>query len=233
MALYRPVAGNNYERITDTISIIKQTPPSRVPRADALLPGFNCDSSELDESVQVLTGDVIGVCIFDSLILDINRLDMVSLNGNGYLMLFDSADDADCEEGVLPNVIGSNLGQTESLRIMHIFAEILTYKSSWQLAYQVTKNYFNPLSTAPGPTDMEITSDAATTVLPSSQGIFIYCFHLCESRIHECDFFSGHICSRHSDHSWRFGSHYCHYYDNYHNCCSVLCHTEMEEEQKW
>ena len=63
-------------------------------------------------------------------ILDINRLDMVSLNGNGYLMLFDSADDADCEEGVLPNVVGNNLGQTESLRIMHIFAEISICESS-------------------------------------------------------------------------------------------------------
>ena len=124
MALYRPEpVNNNYRRITNTVSVIKHTPISQVPPADALLPGFNCDSIELEESVQVLPGDVIGACIYDTLI-SIRRLDVVSLNDNEYRMLFNSADDEDCENRVLPDVVGSNLEQTDSLRILHIFAEI-------------------------------------------------------------------------------------------------------------
>ena len=125
VALYRPEPrSNNYQRITNTISIIKRTPISQVPLADALLPGFNCDSVELEESVQVLPGDVIGACIYDTLI-SIRRLDVVSLNDiAGYRMLFNSANDEDCENRVLPEVVGSNLEQTNFLRILHIFADI-------------------------------------------------------------------------------------------------------------
>ena len=123
MALYRPVPGsNNYRRITDTVTVNKCTPLSQVPPTDILLPGFNCDSVELEESVQILQGDVIGACIYDT--IRIRQLDVVSRSDNGYPMLFNSADDEDCENGVLPEVVGSNLKQTRILRILHIFAEI-------------------------------------------------------------------------------------------------------------
>ena len=65
MSIYRLVAGNSYINITNTVPIIKRTPRSEVPLTDALLPGFNCDSVDLKESVQVLEGDVIGACVVD------------------------------------------------------------------------------------------------------------------------------------------------------------------------
>ena len=134
MALYRPEpASNNYQRITNIVSVIKHTPISQVPSADALLPGFNCDSIELEESVQILLGDVIGACIYDTL-FSIRRLDVVSRNDNGYRMLYNSADDEDCENGVLPVVVGSDLEQTDFLRILHIFAEIC------KLTFQMPKS---------------------------------------------------------------------------------------------
>ena len=127
VALYRPEPGsNNYQNITNTISITKQTPISQVPLADALLPGFNCDSVELEESVQVLAEDVIGVCHTND--NNLNRLDVVSRTNNGYNMFYIDTDQLNdinnCESGVLPDVVGDNLQETGILRILHIFAEI-------------------------------------------------------------------------------------------------------------
>ena len=126
VSLYRPVAGNNYRNIltnSNAVSIIKQTPRSRVPPDDALLPGFNCDSIELEESVQVLERDVIGVCLTDD--NNLNRLDVVSMTNDGYRMRYIDADQNiinNCES--LPELVGDNLRETGNLRILHIFAEI-------------------------------------------------------------------------------------------------------------
>ena len=113
------MAGNNYINITNTVSIIKRTPLSEVPLADALLPGFNCDSVELEESVQVIERDVIGACVVDNSVLE--RLDIVSENNNdGYSMLSGGANN--CES--LQRIIGDNLHEIRNGRILHIFAEI-------------------------------------------------------------------------------------------------------------
>ncbi len=148
MALYRleqPRPGSrNYRRIMDTVSIVKRAPLSRVPSADALLPGFSCDSVELERSVQVLLGDVIGACIYDTLINSIRQLDVVSRSDNGYRMLYNSADDEDCENGILPEVVGSNLEQTSIPRILHVFAEIcklLAVSDGLKLFYPINNNY--------------------------------------------------------------------------------------------
>ena len=120
LSIYRLVAGNSYTSITNTVSIIKRTPLSEVPLADALLPGFNCDTVELEESVQVLEGDVIGACVADNDFFE--ELDVVSESNNGDLMLYIDADDInDCES--LPVTISDNLRATRD-RILHIFAEI-------------------------------------------------------------------------------------------------------------
>ena len=121
VSIYRPVAGNDYINIMNTVPIIKQTPISEVPPADALLPGFNCDSVELEESVQVIEEDVIGACVVDNSLLE--RLDVVSRNNdnNGYRMYYDDANN--CEN--LPRIIiGNNLQRTGDGRILHIFAQI-------------------------------------------------------------------------------------------------------------
>ena len=168
MALYRPEpgSGTNYQRITDTVSVIKRTPLSEVPQAEALLPGFNCDSIELEESVQVLLGDVIGACIYDTF-SSIDRLDVVSESEDGYFMLYNSADDEDCENRVLPElVIGSNLEKSSILRILHIFAEIC--KSSFQMPNNILIATTTDLFSVPA--DTEITAVAVTTVPSTSQG---------------------------------------------------------------
>ena len=102
----------------NTVPIIKRTSRSEVPLDDALLPGFNCDSVELEESVQVLEGDVIGACVDDDLF---DRLDVVSENNNnGYRMRYEDANN--CES--LQRIIDDNLQDTGDGRILHIFAEI-------------------------------------------------------------------------------------------------------------
>lgn len=125
LSIYRPVAEGGYTNVTNTVSIIKQTPVSEVPPADALLPGFNCDSVELEESVQVFEGDVIGACVADNNFFE--ELDVVSESNNGDRMLYIDADDInDCES--LPATIGDNLQATGN-RILHIFAEICKLSS--------------------------------------------------------------------------------------------------------
>ena len=119
VSIYRPAANGSYTNIANTVSIIKRTPLSEVPLADALQTGFNCDRMELEESVQVLERDVIGACVVDNSLLE--RLDVVSENNNnGYRMRYDDANN--CEN--LPEIIGDNLQETRNDRILHIFAEI-------------------------------------------------------------------------------------------------------------
>ena len=120
VSIYRPVAGNDYINITNIVPIIKRTPLSDVQLTDALLPGFNCDSVELEESVQVIEEDVIGACVVDNSLLE--RLDVVSRNNNnnGYRMPYDDANN--CEN--LQRIIGDNLQRTGDGRILHIFAQI-------------------------------------------------------------------------------------------------------------
>ena len=97
---------------------MKRTPYSEVPPAVALYPGFNCDSVELEGSIQVIEGDVIGACVVENRLLE--RLDVVSENNNGYHMLYDDANN--CES--LQRIIFNNLQETRNDKILHIFAEI-------------------------------------------------------------------------------------------------------------
>ena len=122
VALYRPVGGTSYQRISDTISISKQTPIREIPSADVLLPGFNCDSYELNSSIQVQMGDVIGACIYDT--LNTEQLDLVSLTGDGLILPFKGDSDAGCEDDILPDTV-DGLRDDDSRRIiLHVFAEI-------------------------------------------------------------------------------------------------------------
>ena len=93
VSVYRPMAaGNGFMNIMNAVPIIKRTPISQVPLVDALLPGFNCDSIELGASVQVLEGDVIGVCLSSD--DGLRQLDVVSESmNNGYRMLYINAFD--------------------------------------------------------------------------------------------------------------------------------------------
>lgn len=124
VSIYRLVDGNDYTNIgNSTVPIIKQTPISQVSPADALLPGFNCDSVELEESVPVLEGDVIGVCLANNNDL-FNRLDVVSRtesdDNDGYSIRYTNANN--CEN--LPMSIVDNALEFQDNRILHIFAEI-------------------------------------------------------------------------------------------------------------
>lgn len=125
IAVYRPagIRNNNYERISDIIVISKLTPTSTVPQADALMRGFNCDYYELQENVQVIADDVIGACVYDT--SNIGQLDLLSSTSEGYTLLMDSANHADCENGLLPSIIrGDSLEETMRRGILHVSAEI-------------------------------------------------------------------------------------------------------------
>ena len=124
VAVYRPTGIRGiYINISDTIVISKSTPTLTAPQADALIRGFNCDYYELQESVQVLAGDVIGACIYDT--SNIGELDLLSRTSEGYTLLADSAHSADCDKGVLPSIVrGDNLEGTTRRGILHVSAEI-------------------------------------------------------------------------------------------------------------
>lgn len=124
VAVYRPTGVRGiYISISDTIIISKLTPALTVPQADTLIRGFNCDYYELQESVQVLKGDVIGACIYDT--SNIGQLDLLSQTSEGYTLLVDSAHNADCDKGVLPSIIrGDSLEGTTRRGILHVSAEI-------------------------------------------------------------------------------------------------------------
>ena len=130
------MGGTNYQRISDIISISKQTPIDEVPPADALLPGFNCDSYELNGSIQVQMGDVIGACIYDTSRTE--RLDLVSLTGDGYFMLSQDDNRAGCEDDTLPNTVGLGELRLDGIRrILHISGEIC--KTSFLLVTTLRK----------------------------------------------------------------------------------------------
>ena len=132
VSVYRPMAaGNGFMNIMNAVPIIKRTPISQVPVADALMPGSNCDSIELGASVQVLEGDVIGVCLSSD--DGLRRLDVVSESmDNGYRMLYVNSNSInDCAS--LPGIVlretaesGGNpvLEELAESLILHIFAEI-------------------------------------------------------------------------------------------------------------
>ena len=128
IALYRPVNESHYERISDTISITRRSYPLLPPieflqPADAFLPKFSCNSYRLTSSVQVLEGDIIGACIYNS--GNTSQLDMITTKLHaGYQMMFEGADDAKCDTGVLPRVVGDRLQQDPSARILQVSAEI-------------------------------------------------------------------------------------------------------------
>ena len=115
----------DYIRIVDTITLSKQTsnnPDEPVPPSDQFLPGFNCDMYQLEQSVQVLEGDVIGACIETT--SDTQQLNLVSRTDQGYSMRSLSANDARCRDGVVPEVVDDGRLDNVNPRILHIFAEI-------------------------------------------------------------------------------------------------------------
>ena len=126
VALYRLMNGrtNIYVRVSDTIAISKRTPISDVPPAETLLPGFNCDSYKLNESIRVQTGDVIGACIDND--GPIRQLNLVSNNENAYDILFADSDYVGCRNSIsfLLNRISEIDFQTTQNRILHVYAEI-------------------------------------------------------------------------------------------------------------
>ena len=123
IAVYRPVNGSHYERVSETISVTKTSYPFRIAQADAYLAGFNCDLQELTSSVQVMEGDVIGACIYSS--GDTSQLDMITVRRfAGYQMKFEGADTAGCGTGVLPSVLGDRLQRDSDDKILHVSAEI-------------------------------------------------------------------------------------------------------------
>ena len=117
MAIFRPFNGNrNYRRISNTITLTKQT------SLTDLLPGFNCDSYQLEQSVQVLIGDVIGACLDE--ISGRMPLSLVSRSDEfGYMMRLTDAVNIPCADGVLPEVI-DDLSSSGRRRILHVFADI-------------------------------------------------------------------------------------------------------------
>lgn len=123
IALYRPAIRSSYERVSDTIIVSKLPPTSTVPQTDVLMRGFNCDYYELQGSLQVLEGDVLGACIFDT--SRIGQLDLISFTREGYTFLRDGANNVDCDRGVLPLEIGGDtLERTIRRGILHVSAGI-------------------------------------------------------------------------------------------------------------
>ena len=121
VALYRPVNEDRYERITGTVVISKRTPAIQVPLAEPLHPGFNCDSLELKEHIEVLEGDVIGACIYQT--RRSRRLDLVSSTGIGFNLMSTGSTTNNCENGVLPAEL-AGLNEDSDPVILHVYAEI-------------------------------------------------------------------------------------------------------------
>ena len=116
---------------SETISVTKRSYPAPLtPQADNFLPGFSCDTQKLTSSVEVQTGDIVGFCTFDS--GGISQIDMVTTRNvllfvvGGYSMMFEGADTAGCNTGVMPQVVGDRLQQASIFRILHVSAEIST-----------------------------------------------------------------------------------------------------------
>ena len=132
VAVYRPTSdGRDFEIVSPSIRIQRQMTGSDSDQSssdDILLPGFNCDAYQLEESIPVQIGDVIGACIDE--IQGTCRLNMVSRTDederyNNNILLNIDADNAaaGCSDGVLPTgIMREDL--SEIRRILHVFSEI-------------------------------------------------------------------------------------------------------------
>lgn len=131
VAVYRPISdGRDFEIVSPSIRIQRQTTGSDSDQSssdDILLPGFNCDTYQLEESIPVQIGDVIGACIDE--IQGTRQLNLVSKvdtdEGYNNILLNIGANDAGCSDGVLPREIQmrNNLNEINR-RILHVFSEI-------------------------------------------------------------------------------------------------------------
>ena len=121
IAVYRPVNQSRYERVSETISVTRRSYPFPLtPQADNILPGFNCDSQVLIPSIRVQTGDIVGVCIYNS--RETSELDMITFRPGGYRMLFEGG--VRCDSGEMPQVVGDRLQLDFAARILHTSAII-------------------------------------------------------------------------------------------------------------
>ena len=119
IAVYRPVNQSHYERVSETISITRRSYPFPLTsQADNILPGFNCNSQVLIPSITVQTGDIIGVCIYNS--GGTSELDMITFRSGGYRMMFESG--VRCDTGEMPQVVGDRLQLDSAARTLHISA---------------------------------------------------------------------------------------------------------------
>lgn len=123
VALYRSAGRSGYQRISETVVITKRNPTLQTSPDEVLLRGFNCDYYELSENVQVMEGDLIGACIFDT--ARIGKLDLLSVTSDGYSLLADGGNTIDCDRGTLPmTIMGDILEGTRRRGILHVSAEI-------------------------------------------------------------------------------------------------------------
>ena len=131
VAVYRPTSdGRDFEIVSPSIRIQRQTTGSTSDQSssdDILLPGFNCDAYQLEESIPVQIGDVIGACIDE--IQGTRRLNMVSRTDederyNNNILLNIGADNAGCSDGALPTEIMHDDLSEIRRRILHVFSEI-------------------------------------------------------------------------------------------------------------
>ena len=121
IAVYRPVNESRYERVSETISVTRRSYPFPLsPQADNILPGFNCDSQILIPSIRVETGDIVGICIYNS--GGTSELDMITFRSGGYRMLFDGG--IRCDTGEMPLVLDDGLRLDLFPGVLHVSAEI-------------------------------------------------------------------------------------------------------------
>ena len=121
IAVYRPVNQSHYERVSETISVTRRSYPfPLISQADNILPGFNCNSQMLTPSIRVQTGDIVGVCIYNS--GETSELDMITFRPSGYRMMFEGG--VRCDTGEMPRIFGDHLRLDSAPRILHISAEI-------------------------------------------------------------------------------------------------------------
>ena len=121
IAVYRPVNQSHYERVSETISITRRSYPfPLISQADNFLLGFNCNSQTLTSSIRVQTGDIVGVCIYNS--GETSELDMITFRPSGYRMMFEGS--VRCDTGEMPRIFGDHLRLDSAPRTLHISAEI-------------------------------------------------------------------------------------------------------------
>ena len=128
VALYRPGERSTYDRVSDTLIILKRTPTrlNNIQPDELLQIGFQCDMYELETSLQVQMGDVIGACIYDN--SNIGNLDLISRTSSangGYTLFADGANHADCDSGMLPSrLYNDDFEGRLDQGILHVSAEI-------------------------------------------------------------------------------------------------------------